>query len=173
MELLKPEAVRWCIKYTIAKVISPSLTVTNSYGCYSTLAKPDLIEILPVVIASFKTNKTVICNVQDAITFLNTSAGVGTLTYNWDFGDGNTSTAPQQPHHTYNKPGTYSVKLSATSADGCQSDTLLTNYLNVASYHTDFNTASPVCQNTSSLLTDISTPAATKQRWFINGAPSF
>ena len=154
-------------EYNIAKIISPSLTVTNSYGCYSTLVKPNLLEINPVVIASFKSNKTVLCNVQDAVGFLNTSAGVGALTYNWDFGDGATSTEAQ-PKHKYSQPGSYSVTLTATSADGCTSDTVLTNYLNVANFQTDFTIPS-VCQNTPATLTDISTPAVTIRKWFING----
>ncbi len=36
----------------------------------------------------------------------------------WDFGDGNTSTDPLALH-TYSEPGTYTVTLTTTSADGC------------------------------------------------------
>ncbi len=157
--------------YNISKTISPSLTVTNSYGCFSTLSKPNLIEILPLVIASFKTNRKVACSLQDAITFINTSAGNGTLTYNWDFGDGNLSTV-RQPNHTYNKPGTYTVKLSVTSDNGCTSDTVLTNNLNIADYHTDFDVPTKICQNTPVLFTDKSTPTPTSSSWLINGIPA-
>ncbi len=40
--------------------------------------------------------------------------------WSWDFGDGGTSTA-QNPSHTYNSAGTYTVKLTATN--DCGSDT--------------------------------------------------
>ena len=40
--------------------------------------------------------------------------------WSWDFGDGGTSTA-QNPSHTYNTAGTYTVKLTATN--DCGSDT--------------------------------------------------
>lgn len=33
--------------YQIAKVVSPGLTVTNSFGCYNTITKPQLIEVFP------------------------------------------------------------------------------------------------------------------------------
>lgn len=36
----------------------------------------------------------------------------------WDFGDGNSSTATA-PSHSYSAPGTYEVKLYASSDDGC------------------------------------------------------
>ena len=42
-------------------------------------------------------------------------AGPGSLSYLWDFGDGNTSTAPN-PQHTYATPGPYSARV--TVSDG-------------------------------------------------------
>jgi len=44
-------------------------------------------------------------------------AGDPTITYRWDFGDGNTSTA-SNPGHTYNAAGTYTVTITATNAAG-------------------------------------------------------
>jgi PKD repeat protein len=49
--------------------------------------------------------------------FANATGGNGTLTYAWDFGDGNTST-DQNPSHTFNTPGTYNVSLIVTDGDG-------------------------------------------------------
>lgn len=45
-----------------------------------------------------------------------TSTNVKT-TYAWDFGDGTTSTE-KNPFHTYEKGGSYTVKLALTNADG-------------------------------------------------------
>jgi PKD repeat protein len=42
----------------------------------------------------------------------------GELTYEWDFGDGSTSTA-QNPSHTYNSPGKYTWSVTITGANGC------------------------------------------------------
>ena len=157
--------------YTIGNSISPSLTVTNSYGCFSTVSKPQLITVLPQVIASFKTEKTVLCKAGDAVNFLNTSAGVGALSYHWDFGDGDSSSA-QQPKHSYKQRGIYTVKLTATSPDGCTSDTTLVNDINVDDFLTTFTIPPMLCQNTPLLFADSSTPTATTERWLVNGAPS-
>ncbi|MCG8577370.1 MAG: PKD domain-containing protein [Flavobacteriales bacterium] len=51
------------------------------------------------------------------------TAGSGTVTaWNWNFGDGNTSTS-QNPEHTYNAPGDYTVNLTITTSSGCLRDT--------------------------------------------------
>ncbi|WP_444997430.1 PKD domain-containing protein [Aliikangiella sp. IMCC44359] len=44
----------------------------------------------------------------------------GSITaYNWDFGDGNSSTQ-QNPQHTYNSAGSYTIKLTVTDDSGNQ-----------------------------------------------------
>lgn len=47
---------------------------------------------------------------------------VGSSTWNWDFGDGGSSTQ-QNPIHTYTGAGTYTVTLTVTNSAGC-SDTV-------------------------------------------------
>lgn len=50
------------------------------------------------------------------ITF--TDASEGAANWNWDFGDGNTSTA-QNPTHTFTDEGTFIVYLTAQNGEGC------------------------------------------------------
>lgn len=45
------------------------------------------------------------------------SGGVAPYSYHWDFGDGGTSTA-QDPMHVFENPGVYTIKLTATDANG-------------------------------------------------------
>ena len=56
-------------------------------------------------------------------TFTNTTVGTG-MTFAWDFGDGQTSTAPNPPAHTYTTAGAKIVKLKATiTATTCNTTT--------------------------------------------------
>lgn len=54
------------------------------------------------------------------------STSTNGLTYFWDFGDGNTSTA-QNPSNTYTANGNYTVQLIVYSKDSCFSDTTSQN----------------------------------------------
>ncbi len=47
---------------------------------------------------------------------------IGASSYQWDFGDGNTSTL-NNPSHVYVDSDTYQISLLATSIDGCQNST--------------------------------------------------
>jgi PKD repeat protein len=51
--------------------------------------------------------------------FLNLSSDFG-ADYQWDFGDGNTSTEAM-PVHTYAAPGNYEISMTMTTPDGCAS----------------------------------------------------
>jgi hypothetical protein len=51
------------------------------------------------------------------VTFTNESTVSGTVTYLWDFGDGETSTE-KDPVHTYAQKGEYTVKLTVTDEQG-------------------------------------------------------
>ena len=60
--------------------------------------------------------------VNQPIYFNNTSSGGGTISYEWDFGDGHTSTE-MNPYHTYTETNTYTVVLTVTNEIGQDSTT--------------------------------------------------
>ena len=78
-------------------------------------------------LASFTTNPmSRIGETPFTVNFTDTSTpGTNNLTaWNWDFGDGNTSTQ-QNPTHTYNTPGAYTVILNVTDSVGLADDAQL------------------------------------------------
>ena len=132
--------------YSYEQKPTVSLTVTNSYGCYNSLTKSGIIEILGSINPLFSADKTILCTLSDAVKFTNNSTGPGTLLYKWDFGDGTTSTA-KEPLHNFTKKGVYPVTLTVSNTDGCS----VTSYpvsINAAYFNTDF-TSRPLCREVS------------------------
>jgi len=70
-----------------------------------------------------------------------TDASTNITSWDWDFGDGETSTE-QNPTHTYDKPGVYTVTLTGTSSNGCQDTKTATNYIQVIGPDVNFGIAS-------------------------------
>ncbi|MBL7934031.1 MAG: M4 family metallopeptidase [Bacteroidia bacterium] len=60
--------------------------------------------------ANFNASSVNFCSSPATVNFTNVTTGG--LTYSWDFGDGSTSTGTNTSH-TYNNPGSYTVKLKA------------------------------------------------------------
>jgi PKD repeat protein len=78
--------------------------------------------------AQFSTAFQNYCQAPALVNFSNQSFNAGT--FQWNFGDGGTSTA-LNPSHTYQNPGLYTVTLIA-SGGACGSDTtILVDYINV------------------------------------------
>lgn len=64
------------------------------------------------------------------VQFTNLSTSFSPVTYEWDFGDGNTSNT-KDPLHTYNQPGFYTVKLKVISPYGCLDSMERVGYIKV------------------------------------------
>jgi PKD repeat protein len=91
------------------------LKAIASNGCKT--EKRDIVVFAEKPIVNFSSPQTACVN--DNVEFTNSSiAGQGTLTYAWDLGDGNLSTAIN-PTNTYTTAGVRTIKLVAASAKGC------------------------------------------------------
>jgi len=103
------------------------LTVTGPGGSHTATEDNYITVNYPAPVASFTgTPTTGISPLQVAFT----STSTGTITsYEWDFGDGATSTA-ENPSHTYNVPGTYTVTLKVTGPGG-ENTKIENNYITV------------------------------------------
>ena len=155
--------------HTYMMLMKPSatLTVTNSYGCYSSVTKKEIAEILPTISSSFAASRQVLCKPTDAVQFTNNSSGPGTLSYTWDFGDGHTSTE-KAPSYAFNKKGIYTVSLTVKNDAGCSITSTQADYLNVASYKSAFNAPSLICRDQTVSFVSTSTPAPSTTTWFLD-----
>lgn len=96
---------------------------TTADGCVGTDQVNVTVESAPT--AAFQSDVQSGC-LPLAIQFANASTGV--TTYNWDFGDGTTST-DQDPAHTYYYSGCKNVTLQVASANGCSRTLSMPNYI--------------------------------------------
>lgn len=103
-----------------------TLVVTSNNGCTNSITKVGIIYPQPNVDFSF----TDVClNFPSVFTDLSTISNAHTINsntvWNWDFGDGNTS-SQQNPSHTYLADGSYQVNLEVTSNHGCTDNLMQT-----------------------------------------------
>lgn len=100
-----------------------TLTATAQGQCVTTITKNALINIVPMPIALFKSSpleNTVVEFKYADFTFMNNSQDASS--YEWDFGDGNTST-DMSPAHKYDVTGDFRVTLYVTNDIGCTDST--------------------------------------------------
>jgi gliding motility-associated-like protein len=131
-----------------------SFTNTCSTGSFDFTILPQPNPVATTSSNGASTNSICLGNTFD---FTNSSTILsGNMTYDWDFGDGNTSNL-QNPSNLYSLAGTYNATLIATSDSGCIDSLVLpltVNAMPVAAFDSD-----SVCLNLSSTLTDLSTIA--------------
>lgn len=93
-----------------------SLTVTGTNGCTNSLLQTNYITVYPNPIANFSSSPNDVTELDPTIYFTDLSQGA-TL-WNWNLGDGATSNN-QNPTHTYNGAGDYSISLYVENSYGC------------------------------------------------------
>ena len=101
--------------YVTSGIFTVTLIVTSAGGQRDT--STTTITIVNDPVAAFVANPLSGCEDYTIISFTNSSTNSNSFT--WDFGDGNTSILTN-PTHTYLNPGTYTIKLIANNAYGCQ-----------------------------------------------------
>lgn len=151
------------VTYNAAGTYTVSLTVTNDKGCTRTVTRPNYITVTNGVDAAFTYTNPAVCHAPALINFTNTSTGPPTLSYQWDFGDGNFSTAAS-PSHTYLADGSYVVTLVTTSTAGCV-DTFRSNPIVIGAFTTTFNAPLNACINEAVTFTNTSTPVPVSANW--------
>ena len=150
--------------YTSTGSFNVSLKASNSYGCASSKTIQNYINIQTGVKASFTNSTSKSCNAPATINFTNKSTGTGTLSYQWSFGDGTSSTSAN-PSHTYNSSGSYTVSLIVSNSTGCSDTLIKTKLISVGNTTADFEIPRLVCAETPVILTNTSNPVPASAHW--------
>jgi gliding motility-associated-like protein len=140
--------------------------IISNNGCRDTASQ--LIKVLPPV-ANF--GYSVNCNNRSDVTFIDSSLTnpvYGAISYQWDFGDGTTSTL-QAPTHSYASLGTYNATLNVTNGP-CSYQ--ITKPIILINEPADFTISkNPICKSESFTLTAAnSLPAHVKDYTWTIGA---
>ncbi len=140
------------------------LRITNSAGCVTTVSKAQYIKLKDGVKADYSFTGSTQCTPPSIIRFTNKSTGTGTLSYQWRFGDGNTSTL-QHPANTYNAAGLYTIQLIVTNNVGCIDTLIKKDSIAVGVARANFTAPDSICQETPFQLLNTSQPATGKLNW--------
>ena len=116
------------------------LITTDINGCKDTVIKPNYVRVNGPI-ANFTAANTSGCKgLTTTFSDLSTNDGVNAIVnWKWDFGDGTIQNFFAPPfQHTYNTPGTYSVKLTVRDAYGCMDSLISPNLITATDPHALF-----------------------------------
>ena len=99
-------------QYNTPGTYNIKLIAINIYGCEDIEIKSNYITVNPSPFAQISANQYSSCDVNTIFQFTGTANNISN--WNWDFGDGNTSSV-QNPSHQYAGTGSYPIRLIVTS----------------------------------------------------------
>lgn len=156
--------------YTAVGTYNVTLTVQAQNGTSDVEVKTGYVTVNPLPTVAFAlTNSD--CSVPLDAIFSNNSS-TGNYTYQWDFGNGQTSTDFTPQNCTYTAMGTYNVSLTVTNTvTGCVNST--TQPVTILDYQADFNIPTELCQYDAGNFNDLSSGTADTWLWdFGDGSTS-
>ena len=151
--------------YNTPGTFSVTLTVTNANGQADFELKPSYILVKPAPTVSFNVNGLG-CTVPLTVNFNNTGSTGANYTYNWNFGNNQSSTSLNPPSQTYTSAGIYNVTLSITNTSS-QCTSSISEPLVVSNYQAGITLPSIACVNQQVDILDNSTAGANTWSWNI------
>jgi PKD repeat protein len=159
--------------YTATGPYTATLTVTSDAGCTDDTTRT-VATIYNPATASFTVDKKKTCvNTDFSFTSNSNAPGNTVQVYNWDFGDGTTSTQ-QNPTKQYSLPGTYYIKHWIRTAAACYSDTARDTLVVFSKPVASFVVDPHRCEKDTLYFTSNSTTGGaniTLYNWSVNGNP--
>jgi gliding motility-associated-like protein len=135
-----------------------SLIVTSANGCIDSVSKQNFATIHPPKVISISADPKEGCKPLPVDFASSVTSVQNIVKYEWDFGDGNTSTQ-QLPTHTYTTEGVFTVKLTITTTAGCTDTYTSVNAVKVGHKPVAAFSATPLngCASSGVSFTDQST----------------
>jgi len=151
--------------YEIIDDYTISLTVIDDNGCINTITKDNFLSVNENPVVDFIADETFSCNSPHTVNFLNTSVNPN-MTFQWDFGNGQSFNGANPQGVIYNNQGLYDVRLTGTdNVTGCKDTLLKVDYIQL-SYPTDFTQSSDtICKGETISFTDTSPDDASNVFW--------
>lgn len=148
-----------------------ALTITDATGCSSLLETTYYLE-KPVVniYYTYSSSPNGLSGCEGLVAEFNTIVSQKLSAYQWDLGDGGTST-DAKPGHTFNKAGVYNVALNYTTESGCKGTAYLYNVAIYPNPDIDFTVkeANPICGNNIVHFDGTAKNSATVWFWYYEG----
>lgn len=158
------------IVYTTPGTKTITLTVKNSSGQSSTATATLIVHPVPVAKYSVLVNT---CQAPFQVTFSNQSSTGSQYSYEWNYGNGSTSTgsSPVNPQ-TYSTDGVYTATLTVTNTTtGCK--TVYSDEIVVSTFVAGISAPSEVCQGETVSFEDNSTAGANVWSWTVTGPGAY
>ena len=154
--------------YSAAGNYTIILVVSAANGQADSEVKFAYITINPKPIPDFSSTANG-CALPVGVTFTNLT--IGGQSYEWDFGNGQTSTLENPAMVTYAVAGNYSVTLISTNSFGCK-DTI-TQTIVISDFQAGITAPTTACEGAPINITDNSTVGANVWNWtFAGGNPA-
>ncbi len=152
--------------YLLPGQFVPKVILEDQTGCQIPVTGIDTITVTKSYV-NFGVSDSLLCD-AGVVDFSDSTVTNGVIiNYNWDFGDGNVSSA-QNPSHNYTSTGLFTVRLIVTTANGCTDTLIKPNYIKiVASPVIDISGNMPICMQSKLLFKGVvQQPDTSKISWF-------
>jgi gliding motility-associated-like protein len=126
--------------YNASGTYAVSLIVEDTKGCKDILNQTNYISVGKPPTVDFAADITSGCITPLKVTFKDKSqtSGSTSVSYHWDFGDGDTSNQ-QNPVHSYKSSATFNVTLTVTDGLGCTVTKTTNNFISIGKTVANFD----------------------------------
>ena len=133
--------------YANAGYYPVTLSLVDNQGCDSTRNINNYIYMQNNPEPKFTAADTVSNCYPLFVNFSDTTDNTDIVDWNWDFGDGETSSHLKFPEHIYTLPGNYDVSLNVSTSNGCTGNIIKTGFIDIKGPYAEFNVPDTACKN--------------------------